>query len=615
MISRVLMGALALLWVSLAGSARAAERPNFLWILSEDNSIHYMKLYGAEHGVTPNIEALGKEGIVFNQAFSCAPVCSVARTTLMTGIYAPRVGSQYHRRAELATLPPGVQMWPAYLREAGYHTSNNSKKDYNVHEGQVWDESGRKASWRNRPDAATPFFHMRTVTTTHESSLHFNEATFRNEKTQTDPAKVSLPPYFPDTPLFRYTMARYFDKMRAFDAQLGEIVEELKADGQLENTFIFYFGDHGGVLPRGKGYIYESGLHVPLVVRIPEKWRHLVSQKPGSREDGSVQFIDFGPTLLHLAGLPVPKELDGRPILGKGVSLADRKESFGYGDRFDEKYDLSRSVRVGRFHYIRNYEPFYPDGLHNQYRYKMLAYEQWWELHRKGELNPVQDAFFMRKPVEMLFDVEQDPHEVRNLAADPKHQKTLLQLRARLQSELHRWNDLSFLPESVMVEEALEDGIGYGRQHSARIHRLMAIADLQLLPWKDAQAGITAALGSKDPLERYWGLITCSAFGEQARPLVHLAKPLLQDTDLMVRTRAAEFLGILRAVDPRPALYSVLNETRSQVQALLTLNTVAFLMDEEPGYGFDPASIKLQIKPGECTRRLEYLTERQSWVK
>jgi len=270
----------------------ADERPNIVWILSEDNSQHYLRLYGDELGITPNIEQLATEGVTFNHAFSNAPVCSVARTTLMTGMLAPRVGFQYHRRSKLAQLPGEAQLFPASLRTAGYYTSNQSKKDYNVVEGAVWNESSRKASWKNRPQADTPFFHMQTTGLSHESSLHFKPSLIENEPTKTPLESVQIAPYHPDTPTFRYTYARYHDRMLAIDQQVGKIVGELRRAGVLDNTIIFYFGDHGGVLPRSKGYVYESGLHVPLVVRVPPKWRKYLPVKPGSRADGFVSFID-----------------------------------------------------------------------------------------------------------------------------------------------------------------------------------------------------------------------------------------------------------------------------------------------------------------------------------
>jgi arylsulfatase A-like enzyme len=592
-----------------ASRLRAADRPNFVWILSEDNSIHWLRLYGYELGVTPNIEQLAADGVTFEHAFSNAPVCSVARTTLMTGILAPRVGFQYHRRSKPANLPPGAQLFPALLKQAGYHTTNNSKKDYNVVEGNVWHDSSSKASWRDRPSKNTPFFHMQTTTLSHESSLHFSRQVMENEKTITDPAAVTIAPYHPDTPTFRYTYARYFDRMRLIDEQVGQIVGQLRDDGLLEDTFIFYFGDHGGVLPRGKGYAYESGLHVPLVVRVPENWKHLVDRKPGSRATGFVSFIDFGPTVLNLAGIDTSKTSDGKPFLGKGVTAANvdaRDESYGYADRFDEKYDVVRTLRKGRYRYVRNYQPFNPDGLQNNYRYRMLAYEEWRELYEAGKLNAEQRLFFEARPAEQLFDVEADPHEVRNLANDPQHAATLAVMRARLRQIVQFLPDLSMYPEPFMVEHALDDGAAFGKQHQNEIAELVDLIDHQLSPYDTARIHIRSALQSTNPWRRYWGLILCSSFGKQAAEFGPQARELETDPELLVRVRAAEFLGIAKLGDPQPAIKSVLKQSTSDVETLLTFNTVVLLRDHY-GYKFDIKPSDVNSKGGEVSRRLEYL--------
>ena len=593
----------------LAGGAMAAKRPNFVFLVSEDNSIHYLKLYGYG-ATTPNIEALAKDGLTFNHAFSCSPVCSVARSTLATSLLAPRAGFQYHRKSALATLPKGYLPWSAVLRQAGYYTANNAKTDYNfVHNmKELWDESARSASWRKRADGQ-PFFYMQSFGQSHESSLHFSRQVFENEKTKHDPAKVTLAPYHPDTPIFRYTHARYLDRIQTIDTQLGNVVKQLTADGLLEDTFIFYFGDHGGVLPRGKGYAYESGLHVPLVVRIPKNFAHLVDHQRGTRTDGFVSFIDFGPTVLNLAGLKPHALADGRAFLGKGTSakeLAARDEVFGYADRFDEKYDLVRTLRKGKYTYIRNLQGFYPDALQNNYRYRMLAFTEWRELANAGKLNEAQMQFHQRRPAEQLFDVEADPHEVNNLAADPKHAAVLADLRERMQQKLRDIHDLSFFPENFMVQNALKDGVAFGKFNHKEINRLADIADLALLPFAKARKPLAAALKAKPPMELYWACTTASVIGEEARPLVPLVKKLLRHENLMVRMRAAEFLGSIRAADPMPTLLGVLNTAKTEQELMLTFNAVVYLRDYK-GYKFDAAKLDLQFTGGEVVRRTSYL--------
>ena len=607
---------LYLLTVVLAVPATAAagadDRPNVVWIVSEDNSVHYLERFFAGGAKAPNIDSLARHGLTFDHAFSNAPVCSVARTTLATGCYGPRIGTQFHRRYRMAPMPDGLRMFPAYLREAGYYTTNNAKKDYNAVEGEgVWDESSKRASWRNRPDKSQPFFHMQSHPESHESSLHFDRATYDNEKTTADPDSVQLADYLPDTPLLRYTHARYHDRMAVIDDIVGETVAKLREDGLLEETFIFYFGDHGGVLPRSKGYVYESGLHVPLVVRVPERFRHLVDAKIGSRIEGFVSFIDFGPTVLQLAGVDIPGQVDGRPFLGKGVSMQEvnaRDESFGYADRFDEKYDLVRSIRKGRYQYIRNYQPYLPDGLQNNYRYKMLAYKQWRELFKAGKLSGPSLQFFQTKPVEALFDVEADPHEVNNLAGDPGHADVLAELRARLQEIVKGLPDLSFYPESYLVANALENPVRFGQSHKGEIARLVDTADLALLGYEKARPRIQESLKSKNPMIRYWAAMVCSSFGKEAVDLAGSVKPLLSDDSDIVRVRALEFLGIIGQRNPQPALAEVVNTTRDPVLATEALNSVVFFRDFfQDRYSVRRSDFHPVCEGGDVDDRLNYI--------
>ena len=423
---------------------------------------------------------------------------------------------------------------------------------------------------------------METHGQSHEGVLHFSKRDFEKEKTDTDPSKVRLADYHPDTPLFRHTHARYLDRMKVIDDMVGETMAKLEKDGLLEDTFVFYFGDHGGVLPRGKGYVYDSGIHVPLVVRIPKNFAHLVDAKPGARLDGFVSFVDFGPTVLNLAGLAVPKQVDGRPFLGKGVAaeeLARRDETFGYADRFDEKYDFVRTIRKGRYQYIRNFQPWLPDGLQNNYRYQMLAYQEWRELFKAGKLDAVRMQFHQAKPVEALYDVEADPHEVSNLAADPKYAEVLSGLRGELRELLLSMPDLGYYPESYLLEHVMDDPTGFGQKHLEEIKAMADIADLALGPFSKAKPKLSAALKSDNPMFRYWAVMTCSAFGKEAADMADTVKLLLKDKSPLVRLRAVEFLGLLGEVSPQPLLVEIVNSTKDQVLAAEALNSVVWFRD------------------------------------
>lgn len=595
-------------------TARAADRPNIVWLVSEDNSTHYLKLFD-EHGAeTPNIARLAKHGLIFDHAFSNAPVCSVARTTLATGCYAPRIGTQYHRKHVKVPLPEGMRMFPELLRNAGYFTANNRKTDFNAEPGKnVWDANSNKASWRGRKNDQ-PFFYMQSFAVCHESSLHFSKKQMEREKTTTDPETVFVAPYHPNTPTFRYTNARYRDRIMQVDKQIGAVVDKLQTDGLLEDTFIFYFGDHGGVLPRGKGYAYESGLHVPLVIRIPEKWKHLAAAETGSRQKGFVSFIDFGPTVLNLAGVDVPNQMDGVPFLGKGVTAVDRDsrdEAFGYADRFDEKYDLVRTLRKGRYEYIRNFQPFNFDGLQNNYRYRMLAFTEWRELYEAGKLNDIQKQFFTTRPAEQLFDIEADPHETKNLAADPKYSNVLIDLRNRMTERLKSMPDLSLYPESVLAEKAFANPVRFGQEHQNNISGLVDVANLAVLSFDQALPKLKSALESSNSGVRYWALIVCSTFGQEAASLAQAAKDLAQnDADRLVRIRAAEFLGLIEAADPAPVFHQALKESTNGIEAGLILNSLTLLGDGEPGYDFNVSADMFRpeiLRNDTVKRRLEYL--------
>ncbi|MHC4502318.1 MAG: sulfatase family protein [Planctomycetota bacterium] len=586
----------------------AGKRPNFVWLMTEDNSKHYMKLYDEKGAATPRIAELAREGVVFNHAFSNCPVCSAARSTLETGCYGARIGTQFHRKYKTVPLPGDLRMFPVYLQRAGYYTSNKKKTDYNFRAGKGgWNSS---KDWRGRK-SGQPFFHKQSFGTTHEGKLHkvrVGGALSEKEK------RTFIHPYFPDTPLFRRTAATYHSLHRKMDGEIGRVVDQLKKDGVLEDTFVFYFGAHGGVLPRGKGYVYETGLHVPLVLRIPENFRRLVDLKRGTRVDGFVSFVDFGPTVLHMAGIKLPDEVDGRPFMGPGISLADlnaRDETFGTADRFDEKYDMVRSLRKGRYKYIRSYQPFNFDSLQNNYRYKMAAYREWRDLYKAGKLNKVQSQFHEARTPDALYDIEKDPYETVNLASVPAHAATLADMRRRLAEKVKGLPDLSFYPESYLADRAFGNPVGFGQKHKKEIARLVDIADLSLIPFADAKSGIEAALGSAKPWERYWGLIACSSFGKQALSFADKAKEMAKgDSELLVRVRAAEFLGLTGAADPRPAIMDVLARARHPLEVLLTLNTVVLLRDGKPGYEFRITKDAVKTKQGEVGRRLGYLAQR-----
>lgn len=562
--------------------------PNIVWLVSEDNAMHYMKMFDNNGVATPNIESLAENGLIYTRAFSNAAVCSAARSTIISGCYGPRLATQYHRRIEKVPMPQDVEMFPAYLKRAGYYTTNNNKEDYNIIKpDNVWDESSKKASWRNR-EGNQPFFHVFNTGITHEGGLHFKQEAVNNKKTTTDLESFSVQPNHPDTPLFKYTNAVYRDKIVKMDLKMGEVIKQLKEDGLYDNTFIFYYGDHGGVLPGSKGYLYETGLHVPMVVHVPKKYKHLVPNKLDSKVKGFVSFVDLAPTVLSLSGVEIPKGMDGKPFLGKNVTTEEvksRDETFSYADRFDEKYDMVRAVRKGKYKYIRNYLPFNFDGLMNDYRYKQLAYKELAQLYKDGKLNKIQARFFEPKRAEYLFDVENDPYETNNLAENPHYNKQLIQLRACLSTYIESMPDLSFYPEHYLIDNAFENLEKFGQDHKAAILKYKEIADLSLINFGDARGSIEKALNSEDTWERYWGLIVCSSFGEQAIEFKSKINEIaINDSVPINQVRAYEYAGLYLGQNTLNDMADILYKSNSIGEALLILNSMTLLTDSNLGY-------------------------------
>ena len=590
------------------------EKPNIVWITSEDNSKHYMSLFDANGIKTPQIASLAEHGLIYRHAFSNGAVCSVARSALISGCYGPRTGSQFHRRMSLVPLPDSLMMFPAYLREAGYYTTNNSKEDYNFIKGtNVWDESSKKANWKNR-SAGQPFFHVFNIGTTHEGRLHFTEEKMKANVLETDINSFDVQPNHPATELFKYTNAFYRDKIRQMDGQVGDVLAALKEEGLMDNTFVFYFGDHGGVLPGSKGYIYETGLHVPMVVHVPEKFKHLVNNEIGTTVDGFVSFVDLAPTVLSLAGISIPSEVDGSPFLGKTIKSQEEQsqdETYSYADRFDEKYDHVRAIRKGKYKYMRSYQPFNYDGLMNNYRYKQLAFQEWQTLHEANELNEIQSFFFNKRAPEMLFDIEVDPYETNDLAQNPAYQSTVTDLRGRLDSWMQDMPDLSFYPEHYFLKEGAENPVVFGKKNKQNIEKYIQVSNLSLSNFSEVKAEIEKSLQSTDPWERYWALINCSIFGTEAAELSPIIYEMAQgDGELMNRVRAIEYFGLLKTKDPSSIMTKALYDCKDPVEALLILNSIV-LMNSKP-YDFQFAvqldNIAEHVREDiQVKRRLEYL--------
>lgn len=560
--------------------SRPNELPNILWITSEDNS-PFAGCYGDRFAHTPNMDKLASEGFLYTHAFANAPVCAPSRNTILTGVYANSGGHQ-HMRSQYPKSDKIIP-YPAYLREAGYYCTNNSKQDYNLPAEQtqdIWDESSPKAHYKNRPEGK-PFFAVFNSMISHESSLHKRVplAELRH-----NPDSVSLPPYHPDTPDMRHDWAQYYDKISDMDAWIGKILQELDESGEAENTIVFYYGDHGGVLARSKRFLYDTGTRVPFIVRIPEKYKYLFPEKkPGSEIDRLVGFVDLVPTLLSIAGIPIPEYLQGHAFLGD-QKTSDPEYAYMFRDRMDERYDMSRSVRDKKYRYIRNYMPYRQNGQHLEYLWLAPHVKSWEDAFLNGECNEIQSRFWLPKPVEELYDSENDPWETVNLANDPSYADILKRMREECTAWSLRIKDAGVLPESEYIKltggEAMYDFL---RSDQIPYEKILDAANQSLYANKEEISILTTYLKSPVTAIRYWGASGLLRLGPAAETAKQDLLPVLDDPSPAVVCVASEALFNLGAKEAALSALKQVIENPGEMSRCHALNVVASLGVDDPG--------------------------------
>jgi arylsulfatase A-like enzyme len=549
---------LALAITSCAGLLSAADlpRPNILWLTSEDHG-QQVGCYGDAQAVTPNIDALAAKGLRYRFVWANAPVCAPARTTIICGLYPSSTGGEHMRSA--VPFPAALSMYPRLLQQAGYYTSNNLKEDYNFRDpanGKGWDESSNKAHWRNRP-AGRPFFAIFNSTRSHESQIRQ-----RPPQPMHDPAKMRVPAYHPDTPEVRRDWAQYYDSVSAADAAAGQRLAELAADGLADDTIVFYYADHGSGMPRSKRWPGNSGLQVPLVVYIPEKFRDLrpADYAPGGVSDRLVSFVDLAPTLLSLVGAAAPDWMQGGAFLGPHTAPAPRYVH-GLRGRMDERHDLVRSVSDGRYVYIRNYLPYLPSGQHVAFQFRTSTMREWYQLFRSGRLNAAQSAFWQPHPAEELFDLENDRDEVRNLADSPAHAAIKARLRDVQQVHARRIIDVGFLPEIELINRRPgESPYDIARTPgSYPFEEVFAMAELASLGGPTALPALCEGVQAADSAVRYWAVVGLRLQGDASSATVLISlRHALADVAPAVKIAAAETLVRIGSESDRTGALEIL---------------------------------------------------------
>jgi uncharacterized sulfatase len=547
----------------------AADRPNILWLTTEDIGPD-LGCYGDTYAVTPNLDAFAKRSQLFLHAWSNAPVCAPARTGIISGMYPPSTGSEHMRSS--VPLPMGVKMYPQMLREAGYYCTNNAKEDYNLQRrpvaaagvDQVWNASGKNAHWKNRKEGQ-PFFAIFNFTGTHESQIRKPGHTLVH-----DPAKAKVPPYHPDTPESRHDWAQYADNITEMDGLFAEKLKEMEDAGLAEDTIVFFYGDHGAGMPRHKRWPYNSGLRVPFIVHFPKKWQHLAPKgyADGAQSEELICFIDLAPTLLSIIGLPAPEFLQGRAFCGSHAKPAP-EFLHGFRGRMDERIDLVRSATDGRYVYLRQYMPHLPYGQYVNYMMQMPTAQVWKKVYDEGKATPEQAMFWKpTKPVEELYDLQSDPHEVKNLAQDSAHAVTLEKLRAAHGQHMKATRDLGFIPEAERLRVCGAGKIlaqsprdAFAKEEAYPFDEVFAMASTASdASYKNKDAApFIAGLQHKNAVARYWAALGLHIRGAEGVQAGHDALlKALRDESPSVRIAAANALATYGSAADSSAALDVL---------------------------------------------------------
>lgn len=520
----------------------ASLQPNILWITCEDLS-PILGCYGDKIANTPNIDLFAQNAVRFTNAYASAPICTPARSSLITGVYASSMGT--HHLRGVVPKSDKIKCFTEFLRKQGYYCTNNVKEDYNfITPEEAWDESSDSAHWRNRKPGQ-PFFSVFNFMVTHQSQTRYgieklNEINSTlDEKDRITPDDVEIPPYYPDTPIVRNNIASLYTQVHIMDKKFQEILNQLEEDGLRENTIIFFYSDHGTGLPRGKGYLHDTGIKVPLIIEFPEKYKHYSPAKAGTFSDELVNFIDFPPTVLSLTGIDPPKYMQGKPFLGQY-----RKNSNDYvisiRDRRDEVLMFSRSIRTDKYHYIRNFLPHRPRMQRNFYS-EITPIRQ--ELRRLDNLGLLQsnEAWLMGDsvPVDELYDTETDPHELNNLAQEAEHQEIMELLKRNLFSWMVETKDLGLVPEHEMIEKSKDNAPYDTFSNNFDPKPILDLVD-KIGRGKQHIDSFNFALQSKNPVYRYWGATGLAALGKNAVESKELLQSTLNDLVPYVRFAASE---------------------------------------------------------------------------
>jgi len=553
----------------------AGKQPNILWLVCEDASVEWFGCYGNTEARTPNIDALAREGFRYTHTYATAPVCGAQRSAWITGLHSISTGT--HPMRSRYPIPHGViPYYPDGLRKAGYYTANHTKTDYNIGgrpDTECWNSNSARG-WEKRAPGQ-PFFQVINFNESHESKAQGDVSNTRHS-----PDNVTLRKYHPNEPDIRHNYAKYYDACETMDAEIGKTLKALRDAGLAEETIVIFCSDHGGVMPRSKRFLFDSGIHAPLIIRIPEKFKSLwPAEGPGRPVDRLVSFIDFPKTWLSLAGAPISPLMQGRIFLGPNAE-PEPQYVFSYRERMDERIDNQRSVRDKRFVYIRNYMPFVPWGQRLDYLWQLAATRSWEDAWVNHRTDAVTGTFFTPKPAEELYDMEADPDNVVNLATNAGHQQTLATMRRTLREWQLAVHDTALIPEGERIRRAESNHVTlYELARNPRLYNLPAYldaADLALAADPANEQRLAELLRSPDSGLRYWGAVGLVMRHPASESTLTALRAALTDDCGEVAVMAA---WALKNSGDRPAAESALTALlkRDTATKLFTLNALDWM--------------------------------------
>jgi arylsulfatase A-like enzyme len=538
--SQLITGSLLVL-----STLQAKEKPNIMWIITEDLSPLF-GCYGEPSAHTPFLDSLAKKSITYTNVYTVAPISAPSRSCLVSGMYSTSLGTPHLRQEQ--TIPDWFRCFPEYLNEAGYYTSLRNKTDFNFPPDGIFSDlkSDGKDLWQKRKKGQ-PFFVYRNTGSTHEGPGNTPELYKRStarlpENRYADPKTIVLPPYYPDTEEMRRIYARYYDLAASFDMDVEDVFKQLEEDKLLDNTIVFIFSDHGTGLPRYKRWLNITGTHIPLIVYLPEKFRHLSKNKPGEINSNLISSIDFAPTVLNLAGVKLPSHLQGQPFLGEKIPV-NRTFAFASRDRADDMYEVSRAVITNRYIYIRHFLPYLP------YIQSGVIYNNdkssFRELRRVHAENPDAQGkeLWNRKPVEEMYDLLNDPQETQNVANHPAYSNIKNELKNTLHNHLLNIRDAAILPEPEMMKRSI-GSTTYEMALNEAYNLPDILAAAERVGFGSLEDFIQG-LKHEDSGVRYWSVIGIRNLESGGQSAVSELLPLLNDESPVCQMAAAEVIARL----------------------------------------------------------------------